>query len=83
MDAERDTILLKTEKYFWKDVCIFNTCLCQMLNDSILYLRAFCYPESLWSSHDISLLHESQQLEFIIHLFSSRKRTREESKQHK
>lgn len=57
---------------FWKHMCIYNTCMSQTLNDTILYLRAFCYPKSLWSNRGISLLHEGQQLEFIIHLRSSK-----------
>lgn len=72
MDAEGDTTLfLKAEKYFWKHVYISNTWMCQTLNETILYSRTFCYSNNLWSNHDINLLHEDQQLEFIIHLLSS------------
>lgn len=65
MGAERDTTLfLKAEKYFWKHVYIINTWMCQTLNETILYLRNFCYPKLIALEFII-------QLEFIIHLLSS------------
>lgn len=71
------------EKYLWKATCVYDARMCPTRNDSVLFLIALYNSESLWSNHDISLLHENQQLKFIIHLPNSSKRTHEESEQHK